>query len=1586
VGDVGPISRMLRPVRAIAAGAVARERGVFRVLLACFLAAFVVPAAAAALPSGDITSVAGGGSRPPENGVSALEAFLPGTLLAVDQAGDTFYAKEEGNSQFELIEVPAMSGTNYGIAMTAGDVYTIAGLPFQSTSQQTGDGGPATEAELVGAQSASLAVDSAGDLFISEINPGSDGDWVREIPASSGTHFGVAMTADHIYAIAGTGSEEPVTENGIASESVVKGFVTVGADSSGDLFIADEGNGANYDLQEVPAASGTHYGLKMTADHLYTIDGTFAFAAGPTVDAAGDVFFRAGTLANEGVDELAAVSGTEFGISMTADQTYRIGGRGFAGEGSSETLFPHFENFAIDGAGDLLIAENGFAKGGGEPDSSGLLKELPSTSGTHYGVVMTAGHVYRIAGTGESGYEGDGGPALEARLGAFLGPLALDSTNDILIEDGDNNRVREVVGQATISLEISGTVSYESEGKRLPVEGALVQACAVGGACTVNDTTSSNGAYSLTAPSPGKYIVSAYPSPKAISGLANGSTEPLTVTETTTGVDVTLASETTTPEGETINGQTGTVPFLNWASPTELSLQGCPEGVTYVSVTGRDVYTDEFSGVFGSLTESPEGSGSYSATLPPLYPLHGNTHFTTYNECPAPSALIPASGSAAGGTSVEISGSGFSGATGVMFGSMPATSFAVVSDSIIDAVAPPGSGAVQVKVLTPEGEIASSELGEYTYAAISAINPEDGGTAGGEQVTITGSGLGLVDAVFFGGNPATEVEVISETELKVVTPPGEGTVEVNIISEEGGEAEAGHYSYEGVATAHTVKKPADGANATDTLRSAQSSGAAATTLRASPFGKGGGSLQQGLRPDQAFLDARAWLLGMFKDCNVPQALADDIWNAIKSTADTPDHFVDHWVSPGGGVGGGLESLLGPLIGDQAAQAAANAAAAALSGGSKDGGGPNASEILAALDCMGKKLPPPPKKPGKGKGGTGKGKPKRKTGGSNGKTDPSGSVQDTNGNPIEGASATLERSDSEGGPFSAPPSGSPIMEPPENPETTNVGGQFMWDVVAGYYKVKAEKTGCFAPGEPSQPAVSTPALVVPPPRVALVLEMSCSGEPPPARPTVTGLSIASGPGDGGTEVDVSGSGFTKATTVSFGTTPAAAVSVLSPGALRVTAPAGAGTEDIRALTAGGQSATSTADEFTYLAVPEVSGLTPASGPQQGGTAVHVRGSGFEPSAQVSFGGQQAVFITYVSSEELVAVTPPGTGAVDVTATTAGGTSSTGAADQFTFQAPAITAISPSSGRASGGTIVTVTGSGFTGAGGVKFGSTPAQSFEVGSDSSITAVAPAKKPGSAAITVTVAGVTSLKVKADVFRYLPESPPELGRCVKVAKGGGKFASGCAVHQSAGSFEWLPEALKRGFSSSGGKSVLETATKTQIICGTEQTSGEYSGSKQVSNVTLTLSGCELKGAQCTSVGAGEGEVRIEDLEGMFGWNIEEKNAVALDLFALDKAPHLVDASCGATAVSVDGSILASVTPANAMSPAFKLTYKEAKGKQKPDHLEGEAADALELSLAAGPFLQAGLSIQSTTSTEEAIRYGNALTSEEPLEINTVV
>jgi hypothetical protein len=61
----------------------------------------------------------------------------------------------------------------------------------------------------------------------------------------------------------------------------------------------------------------------------------------------------------------------------------------------------------------------------------------------------------------------------------------------------------------------------------------------------------------------------------------------------------------------------------------------------------------------------------------------------------------------------------------------------------------------------------------------------------------------------------------------------------------------------------------------------------------------------------------------------------------------------------------------------------------------------------------------------------------------------------------------------------------------NPDTTNTNGQFGWDVVAGFYKVRAEKAGCFSPTDPTQAFVESTILTIPPPVTDLELILKCS---------------------------------------------------------------------------------------------------------------------------------------------------------------------------------------------------------------------------------------------------------------------------------------------------------------------------------------------------------------------------------------------------------------------------------------------------------------------------------------------------------------
>ena len=217
--------------------------------------------------------------------------------------------------------------------------------------------------------------------------------------------------------------------------------------------------------------------------------------------------------------------------------------------------------------------------------------------------------------------------------------------------------------------------------------------------------------------------------------------------------------------------------------------------------------------------------------------------------------------------------------------------------------------------------------------------------------------------------------------------------------------------------------------------------------------------------------------------------------------------------------------------------------------------------------------------------------------------------------------------------------------------------------------------------------------------------------------------------------ITGTLLTGASSVKFGSTNATSFTVDSATQITATAPAGTGTVDVTVTTpAGGTSGTSSADQFTYNPTPTVTGVSPNNGPQTGGTAVVITGTLLSGASSVNFGSTNATSFTVDSATQITATSPAGTGTVDITVTTpAGGTSATGSADQFTYNPPpTVTGLSPKSGPQAGGTTVTITGTGFTGATAVAFGSTAARACTVDSDTQITATGPA---GTGTVDVTV-----------------------------------------------------------------------------------------------------------------------------------------------------------------------------------------------------------------------------------------------------------
>ena len=151
------------------------------------------------------------------------------------------------------------------------------------------------------------------------------------------------------------------------------------------------------------------------------------------------------------------------------------------------------------------------------------------------------------------------------------------------------------------------------------------------------------------------------------------------------------------------------------------------------------------------------------------------------------------------------------------------------------------------------------------------------------------------------------------------------------------------------------------------------------------------------------------------------------------------------------------------------------------------------------------------------------------------------------------------------------------------------------------------------------------------------------------PRVTGISVNEGPTSGGTSVIVTGTGFALATAVSFGGVPAAGFTITSGVSITAVAPvAPSGTVDVTVTSAGGTGATGSFDQFSFVAPPTITSLTPASGPLQGGNAVVVSGTGLARVTTVSFGGNPT--LPSAQSDTSLTVIAPGGDAVDTTTLT------------------------------------------------------------------------------------------------------------------------------------------------------------------------------------------------------------------------------------------------------------------------------------------------------------------------------------------------
>jgi sugar lactone lactonase YvrE len=262
-----------------------------------------------------------------------------------------------------------------------------------------------------------VAVDAAGTLFVADTR----NHRIRKFEMVTGI----------VTTVAGKGRPGFEGDGGPATGAQLRSPATVAVDMSGNLLIADEDN---HLIRKVDAVTGYITTVAGTGEHGFAGDGgpatiaQLAFPRGVARDVSGTLFIA--DTWNHRIRKVEAATGVITTVAGTGES-------GFAGDGgpaiSAQLARP--AGAAVDTAGNLFIADQ---------DNHRIRKVEAAT-----GVITT------VAGTGESGFAGDGGPAISAQLYSPA-TVVVDVSGNLFIADQDNHRVRKVEGATGLITTVAG--------------------------------------------------------------------------------------------------------------------------------------------------------------------------------------------------------------------------------------------------------------------------------------------------------------------------------------------------------------------------------------------------------------------------------------------------------------------------------------------------------------------------------------------------------------------------------------------------------------------------------------------------------------------------------------------------------------------------------------------------------------------------------------------------------------------------------------------------------------------------------------------------------------------------------------------------------------------------------------------------------------------------------------------------------------------------------------------------------------------------------------------------------------------------
>ena len=611
---------------------------------------------------------------------------------------------------------------------------------------------------------------------------------------------------------------------------------------------------------------------------------------------------------------------------------------------------------------------------------------------------------------------------------------------------------------------------------------------------------------------------------------------------------------------------------------------------------------------------------------------------------PTVTALAPTAGPTAGGNSVVITGTGFtglSGAAAVKFGATNATSYVVDSPTQITAVAPAHvAGTVDVTVTTPAGTSAANAGSKYTYGppTITALNPAAGTVAGGNAVVITGTGftgLSGAAAVKFGATNATSYVVDSPTQITAVAPAHTaGTVDVTVTTPAGTSAAsaASKYSY-GPPTVTDLDPSAGSAAGGNSVVITGTGFTGLSGAAAVKFGATNATSYVVNSPTQITAVAPAHAVGTVDVTVTTPAGTSAASAASKYTYGGPT-VTNLNPAAGPTAGGNTVIITGTgftgLVGPEAVKFGNTDATSYTVNSSTQITAKAPAHLAGVVD-----------------------------------------VRVTTSAGISGTSAASKYT-----------FGVPTITEVDPGAGAAAGGNTVvitgtgFTGLSGAAAVKFGDTNAtsYVVDSPTQITAIAPAHALGTVDVKVTNAAGASVASLASKytfggPAVTDLNPDAGPSAGGNTVVITGTGFTGLTggsAVRFGSVKALSYVVDSPTQITAVAPPhAAGVVDVTVTTPADTSDANADSKYTFWDPPIVTGLNPSHGPETGGTLVTVSGANFSPSSTVKFGSKSATQVTVVNTGTITCKAPSGTGVVDVIVKAVGGESDDVAADDFTY---------------------------------------------------------------------------------------------------------------------------------------------------------------------------------------------------------------------------------------------------------------------------------------------------------------------------------